>query len=501
MAGWLGWLKKKPQEGGGQLPAPGNVLDQHALDLERGRYERMVALLAPHGAPPTDAGEPRTIDELREARLRLAATDARAAGLEAAAEAERVIGELDDPRRRATLLVQLCDVCAAAGDTAAVRRLLGDVAALFRAGDFDPSALAHHLRGSARPESSQEERALAAEVTQCVAQLIDSCSDPARRTSALTELVATRALAGDFEGARGWLARIDDDYWNWDARAGLAEAQCQAGDLDGARATAEPIGDAQMLDRVGKALAVASARAGDRGRALEAVAAIRDEGLREDAWLEVALAGAQRGDDPRARELIDSVEEGPPRWSALGQIALGHMERGEDASAHAIAGEIEDAEWRATTQAEFVGVLLARGELENALRLADAIEHPYVRARALRRVADRLAPEQREEKLRLLELALTSAASDRSQWAAESNARFIAGVLAEAGRLDAACEIATAMASSERRDEVLHTIAATLAASAGSAAVESMLARFRQPSDRACILVAAAGTAVPGTRR
>jgi len=500
MAGWLGWLKKKPQEAGVAPPAV-DAIDEHALQLERGRFDRIVALTTASGGPAPEVGEPRTIEELRAARLRLASADRKAGGLEAAGEAERVIGELDDPRRRAALLVQLCDVCAAAGDTASVHRLLGEVTTLFREGDFDPSSLAHSVRGAAGHDLSDAERALGAEITACVAQLIEGCTDPARRMSALTELVAAHALAGDFEGARAWLARVDDDYWNSDARTGVAEAQCQAGDIDGARATAEPIRDAAMRDRVNKALATALARAGDRAKALEAVGAIRDEALREDASLDVALACAQLGDDPAARELIDSVEDGPPRWSALGQVALGHMERGDDANALAISGEIEDEEWRASTQAEFVGVLLGRSKLDDARQLAEAIEHPYTRARALRRVADRLGPERRADKLQLLELALNSAASDRSQWAAESNASFIAGILAEAGKLDSACEVATAMAGLERRDEVLRTIASTLAATGDAADVETLLARFRQPSDRARILVAAAGSSILRARR
>jgi hypothetical protein len=501
MAGWLGWLKGKPRGDGAKAAAPTSVLDEHALELERGRFERLVALLASSGVSMPDAGQPRTLDELRAARLELAALDARAAGLEAAAEAERVIGELGDPLRRASLLVQLCDVCATAGDTASVRRLLGELTTLFREGDFDPSSLAHSLRSAAGRDRSDTERALGAEITACVAQLIDGCTDPARRIAALCELVSARALAGDFEGAREWLARIDDSYWDSDARTGLAEAQCQAGDIQGALATAEPIRDAAMRDRVSKALATAWAHAGERAQALEAVAAIRDEALREDATLEVALASAQRGDEASARELIDSAEDGPPRWNALGQIALGHIERGDDATALEIAGEIEDDEWRASTQAELVGVLVAKGRLEDALRLAGAIEHAYVRARALRRVADRLGPGQREEKLKLLELALNSAAADRSQWAAESNASFIAGILAEAGRVDSACEVAAAMSGLERRDDVLHTIASTLAASGTAADVESMLARFHQPSDRARILVAAAGSSVLRAQR
>ena len=243
---------------------------------------------------------------------------------------------------------------------------------------------------------------------------IDDASD---RASALSDIAAAQAKAGDNAGARVTLAealqtadKIDWASQRADALHDIAAAQAKAGDIAEALQTAEKIGDASWRASVLRDIAAAQAKVGDIAEALQTAEKIGDASWRASALRDIAAAQAKAGDKAgasvtlakarRAAEKIDEakIDEAFSIASIMRHIAPKY---GNSAAARVTLAEalqieekIDRAFWRADSlrdiaaaQAEAGDNAGARVTLAEALRAAEKIDRTFLHASALRAIA------------------------------------------------------------------------------------------------------------------
>lgn len=312
-----------------------------------------IAFLPPIGARPADGAEP-DLDWLWRARE----------------QAEAV----EEPAARAKLIGRIAVASARLGDEAAYRR---DIARAKEAMAAAPETL----------KSSPVDSAL---------------------VEAIPALIAARAKAGDFRGAK---ALVKEHLKGRDAyrpvwMAAIAAAEAEAGDLDGALATIKALrkydrsdalvrvavalarrddpragrvvgmlGDEGPLRRSDALGAMALSQAG-AGRYAEAFATLEksdDERVRVGFRAEVAEIQARAGDAEAARATIASLPAELERDPAYTRVALAELDRGEIAGARLTAAKVAGATHRAQLLRAIVEAEACAGRLDDARRTADSI--------------------------------------------------------------------------------------------------------------------------------
>jgi len=159
-------------------------------------------------------------------------------------------------------------------------------------------------------------------------EVLEASPDPERDPNKALMLLAQIAEdSGDFDGALGWLDKIDGDDSRTVLSARLKRAQITArkGDVDGARAQlkelapADPAEQVQVLQAEGQLLR-------DSGRAVEAFKTLQDGVLRypnsPDLMYDYALAAEKLGKveamETALRKVIESVPDNHHAYNALG---------------------------------------------------------------------------------------------------------------------------------------------------------------------------------------
>ena len=225
-------------------------------------------------------------------------------------------------------------------------------------------------------------------------------AEPEPQAFLLSEIAVVQAKSGDPAGAFASLNEARDRAGAANTAAGraralsrVATAMAEIGRIDEALAMVENIGEARHRTPVLILAAVAQAETGDVPLALETIAAIEDTHHRVVALDKVALVQARAGATAaarsilaRARAAIDKINYGYARAYALSRIALTETVIGTVGDVLELSKQIVDKALRARTlwtasaaQARFGDKAAAQRSAALALAATDMIEDPLGR--------------------------------------------------------------------------------------------------------------------------
>lgn len=254
-----------------------------------------------------------------------------------------------------------------------------------------------------------------------------------RPDAILAELAAVRGEAGDLDGARALVARVEDKGARSKALGRTARALADKGDLDGAMALLPEIQDIPWRTSILQAVGTAKAGAGD----CPAGRAVADQ-----------LLGVP-GIDPKTIDLSGGSARRSPHPRALAKVAVACAKGGDVDGAVAVASAVPMGRQQVTALARIAAVVeddaRARGLLAEARGLAGQIEKPGVRALALLAVADAWTA-RGDDAAALAGLEAAWAVGQEVEKPGLGDARFeILAALGVAGRCDDAAARARAM--------------------------------------------------------
>jgi len=262
------------------------------------------------GAIETQKRGLTSLQEIVDMHLQLGDRDAAVAAIESASAA--MLATMN-ARRHNSLLQQLAEVRAVAGDVAGVKAML----AAIKPGKYPLSPVrALRLITKAQAESGDIAGAKA---------VVATLEERAHCSELWDDIVQAQVRAGDYAGAMATARESDVMVSLTEARVFIARAQCRAGDLAAAGATAATIMDFGDQSSIRSKIADAQANMGDFAGALATVAMIKSAETRDRAYHSLATRQVKVGAFAGARKAAVAIKAEGKRGEACLAVAKAQL--------------------------------------------------------------------------------------------------------------------------------------------------------------------------------
>ncbi|HVT82954.1 MAG TPA: hypothetical protein VHM90_20115 [Phycisphaerae bacterium] len=280
---------------------------------------------------------------------------------------------------------------------------------------------------------------------------------------AFTSISEELALAGNIDGAKGMLEKVDADAKE-NVYRGIVKGLAKKGDLAGAKAAATNVKYPFYAALASRYIALAQAAAGDHEAARATIGTITNSMDSVEAYTELAARELKAKKEEEARKTMELARAAAKDKGAYPSafLAAAEIRAGNSAAAAAIAARFSDASDRDLILGKIADAQTEVGDFGGAKSTAEKIPDAGSKIYSYAKLAPAMIRSDKKEAQSLLKRSVELLAGIDRQFSHTSAAGSIAEMMAKIDGTEAATTWARSQADPEMRVAALLGVISTL---------------------------------------